>query len=247
MQKGRSRHARRPLIGVTLDAEQAGGWSAFPWYALRCNYLDAVAEAGGLPVALGHRPDLTEATLDAIDGLIVTGGAFDVDPALYGDGALHPATSLKEARTVAELALLRGALARSMPVFGVCGGMQLLAVALGGTLIQHLPDERPGLLAHEQPNPRDEAGHTVEVAAGTRLAAIAGQTELHVNSSHHQAVRSPGRAVVSARAPDEVIEAIEVSEHPFCLGVQWHPEFRIGPADRALFSALTAAAIERSA
>lgn len=232
--------ARRPLVGVTLDAEPAGGWSKFPWYALRANYLDAVAAAGGLPVALGHLPELAEATLDAIDALVVTGGAFDIDPSLYGEGERHATVSLKCQRTQAELALVRGALDRDMPVFGICGGMQLLAVALGGTLIQHIPDSVPASLPHEQPNPRDEPGHAVAVTAGSLLHRLVGVDTLAVNSSHHQAVRSPGAAAVSGRASDGVIEAIEDPARRFCLGVQWHPEFRIDPGDARLFAALVA-------
>ena len=232
---------RRPIIGVTLDSEPAGGWSKFPWYALRANYLEAVAAAGGLPVALGHLPELADATLDAIDALVVTGGAFDIDPSLYGEGERHATVSLKAARTGAELALVRGALARDMPVLGICGGMQLLAVALGGTLIQHIPDSVPAALAHEQPNPRDEPGHDVAVVAGSLLHRLTGSATLAVNSSHHQAVRTPGAATVSGRASDGVIEAIEDPAHRFCLGVQWHPEFRIDPGDARLFAALVEA------
>src|SRR6202166_1960897 len=161
--------SKRPVIGVTLDSEQPGGYSKYPWYALRGNYLDAVAAAGGLPVAVPHNAALAGDYLDLIDGLIVTGGAFDVDPALYGDGARHVTVRLKEGRTEAELALTLGALARGLPVLGICGGQQLLAVALGGTLIQHIPDAVADALPHEQPNPRHEPGHTVTVVAGTLL------------------------------------------------------------------------------
>jgi putative glutamine amidotransferase len=231
----------RPLIGVTLDAEPEGGWSRYPWYALRQNYADALAAAGGLPVALPHCPSLAEAVLDRIDGLVVTGGAFDVDPALYGASDRHDTVSLKQTRTEAELALLRGALARDLPVLGICGGEQVLAVALGGTLIQHIPDSVPAALAHEQPNPRHEPGHAVQVTPGTRLARIVGTESMQVNSSHHQAVADPGRTTVNARAPDGVIEGIELPRARFCIGVQWHPEFLIDPGDRALFSAFVAA------
>ncbi|RYJ04171.1 MAG: gamma-glutamyl-gamma-aminobutyrate hydrolase family protein, partial [Acetobacteraceae bacterium] len=130
----------RPIIGVTLDAEEPGGYSKLPWYALRKNYFSALAEAGALPVALPHQTELAEAYLDEIDGLMITGGAFDVDPSLYGGGETHPTVTLKANRTDFELAVTRGALARNMPVLGICGGEQLLAVALGGTLIQHIPD-----------------------------------------------------------------------------------------------------------
>lgn len=233
----------RPLIGVTLDSEQPGGYSAFPWYALRANYAGALAGAGALPVALPHDPGLADDWLDRVAGLVVTGGAFDVDPALYGDAGRHATVSLKHGRTQAELALVRGALARRLPVLGICGGEQLLAVALGGTLVQHIPDTVPDALAHEQPNPRDQPGHSVAVLPGTRLAAIVGAGTMQVNSSHHQAVADPGpRAVVNARAPDGVVEGIEDPDHPFALGVQWHPEFLIDPGDRRIFDAFVAAA-----
>jgi putative glutamine amidotransferase len=233
---------QRPIIGVTLDSEAAGGYSKFPWYALRQNYAAAIIAAGGLPMALPHEPDLAAAYLDRIDALVVTGGNFDVDPALYGDGAQHETVTLKAGRTAAELALTQGAMARGMPVLGICGGEQLLAVALGGTLIQHIPDTIANALAHEQPNPRDEPGHAVAVVPGTLLHRIVGGTLMHVNSSHHQAVRDPGRdATVNARAPDGVVEGIEDSARRFCLGVQWHPEFFIDPGDRRIFDALIGA------
>jgi putative glutamine amidotransferase len=234
--------SQRPIIGVTLDSEAAGGYSKFPWYALRQNYAEAIIAAGGLPMALPHEPGLAAAYLDRIDALVVTGGNFDVDPALYGDGARHETVTLKSGRTAAELALTQGAMARGMPVLGICGGEQLLAVALGGTLIQHIPDTIPDALAHEQPNPRDEPGHAVAVVPGTLLHRIVGCTVMHVNSSHHQAVRDPGRdATVNARAPDGVVEGIEDSARRFCLGVQWHPEFFIDPGDRRIFDALIGA------
>ncbi len=130
--------------------------------------------AGGLPIALPHDASLAAEYLDRIDALVVTGGAFDVDPALYGDGDRHATVTLKESRTAAELALTSGALARNMPVLGICGGEQLLAVALGGTLIQHIPDAFADALEHEQTNPRHEPGHAVAISRGTLLHRIVG-------------------------------------------------------------------------
>jgi len=233
----------KPLIGVTLDAEQPGGYSKYPWYALRANYTQALEAAGGLPVALPHDPGLAAHFLDRIDALVVTGGAFDVDPTLYGDADRHATVTLKEQRTTAELALVRGALARDMPVLGICGGEQLLAVVLGGTLLQHIPDSIPEALEHEQPNPRDQPGHTIQLVPGTLLHRITGADTMQVNSAHHQAVRAPGKfAMVNATAPDGVIEGIEDPRYGFCLGVQWHPEFLIDPADAKIFSAFVQAA-----
>jgi putative glutamine amidotransferase len=234
--------SQRPIIGVTLDSEQPGGYSKYPWYALRQNYADAIVAAGGLPVALPHDAALAADYLDRIDALVVTGGAFDVDPALYGEGDRHATVTLKEGRTTAELALTQGALARDLPVLGICGGEQLLAVALGGTLVQHIPDSVANALEHEQPNPRHEPGHPVAVVPGTLLHRIVGAVEMRVNSAHHQAVRAPGpHAVVNATAPDTVIEGLEDARYRFCLGVQWHPEFFIDPGDRRIFDAFIAA------
>lgn len=230
-----------PLIGVTLDSEQPGGYSKYPWYALRQNYAEAIAAAGGLPVALPHDPALAAAYLDRIDALVVTGGAFDVDPTLYGDGERHPTVTLKEARTATELALTSGAIARGMPVLGICGGEQLLAVALGGTLVQHIPDSVRDALEHEQSNPRHQPGHAVSVLPGTILRRIVDAPEMQVNSAHHQAVRAAGRGVINALAPDGVIEGIEDPNQRFCIGVQWHPEYAISVGDKRLFAAFIAA------
>lgn len=231
-----------PAIGITLDSEEAGGYSKYPWYALRRNYCQSIAQAGGLPLPLPHHPELAEAFLDRIDALVLTGGAFDVDPALFGASERHDTVVLKGARTAFEMAIIKGALHRDLPILGICGGQQLLNVALGGTLIQHIPDSVPGCLAHEQPNPRHEAGHGVELVAGTRLAAICGEGRIAVNSAHHQAVAqvAPG-CVINARADDGVIEGIEDPARRFCIGVQWHPEFLISGADSKLLAALIAA------
>jgi len=233
---------KRPLIGLTLDAEQPGGYSKYPWYALRQNYVSAISAAGGLAVALPHEAELAAEYLDRLDALIVTGGAFDVDPALYGDAERHPTVELKAARTSAELALLQGALARNMPVLGICGGEQLLAVALGGSLIQHIPDSVAEALPHEQATSHYEPGHSVKILPGTLLARIVGAETMQVNTSHHQAVRDAGRATVNAVAPDGVIEGIEDPGQKFCLGVQWHPEYLIDAGDHRIFEAFIAAA-----
>jgi putative glutamine amidotransferase len=177
----------------------------------------------------------------------VTGGAFDLDPALYGAADRHPTVTTKDRRTGFELEITQGALARDLPILGICGGQQLLNVALGGDLIQHIPAAGPGCLAHEPPTPRTAPGQAVVVVAGTRLHALGGGcARLEVNSAHHQAAGRVGPGVVvSGRAPDGVIEAIEAPARRFCIGVQWHPEYGISAADEALFDALIEACRNR--
>jgi len=235
--------ARTPLIGITLDCEAPGGYSKFPWYALRRNYCAAVDEAGGLPLPLPHLSARAEAYLERLDAVVVTGGAFDVDPARFGAEERHQTVVTKDGRTEFEWRITQGALERGLPVLGICGGQQLLNVVLGGTLIQHIPDEVPGALAHEQPNPRDEPGHVVAVARGSLLFEITGAEELAVNSAHHQAAKAVAEGVaINACAPDGVIEGIEDGRYDFCLGVQWHPEFHVSAGDRRIFEALVKAA-----
>lgn len=229
----------RPRIGLTVDAADGAG----P-YLLKRAYAEAVAAAGGLPLLLPHEPDLTAEYLSGLDGLVVTGGAFDVPPELYGEARRHACGPTRPERTAAELKLLLGALEAGLPVLGVCGGMQLMAVARGGTLFQDLVSDA-GLHRHEQEAPKDVPSHPVEVRPGTWLAALVGAGPLPVNSTHHQGVRTTGDGVkVSATSPDGLIEAIELDGPAFALGVQWHPEaaLRHEPRHAAIYRGLVAAA-----
>ena len=233
-------NSHSPRIGFSLDFETEQTWSKMPWYALRQNYLTSVSDHGALALPLPHVPEQAGEYLDLLDGLIVTGGAFDVPPSMYGDEDVHETVVTKDARTAFELAMIKGAMQRKMPILGICGGQQLLAVVLGGTLIQHIPDSVPDCLEHEQPNPRNEPGHSVKIVEGTLRHKILGKTTIEVNSAHHQAVDNIGtRAILNATAPDGVIEGMELStdEHPFCLGVQWHPEISVTKDDVVLMKA----------
>lgn len=242
-------HPRRPSIGLTPDVSTPTPESPHPRYELKAAYGDAVLRAGGLPFVLPYSDDrsVIDAYLDRISGLIVTGGAFDIPPEMYGDTAHEGLGALKPTRTTFELTLLRLALARKLPVLGVCGGMQLLNVACGGSLYQDLGRELPQARPHEQKHDRSQPHHPVDVKPDTVLAECVGRGQLMVNSTHHQAVKKVGEGLVaSAVAPDGVVEAIETRDG-FALGVQWHPELMLDsvPPNLAIYRTLVTRARDR--
>jgi putative glutamine amidotransferase len=241
-----------PLIGLSAYYEPAQ-WAVWNTLAvlLPASYAQQVCDAGGIPVLLPPLPGVA-AALPRLDGLILTGGG-DIDPGRYGETP-HPRTHrVSEPRDAAELELAAGALGAALPVLGICRGMQLLNVARGGTLRQHLPDE-----AGHASVPGTFGSHPVKITSGTRLAAILGDggsrdapTMLDVPAAHHQAVDKLGEGLVAtAWTPDGVVEAVELSpgvcggdgEDPFMVAVQWHPE---AGGDGRLIRALVAAAAGR--
>ena len=231
-----------PIIGLTLDWRPSGQYSKYPWYAIRQNYGDCLQEEGALPLHLPFYPTRVEEYLNQVDGILVTGGDFDIDPALYGEKITSERVTPLPSRTEFEYSLIQQALKRDMPILGICGGAQLINVVLGGSLIQHIPDAIQSSIAHEQPNPRNEPSHGCEIKNKTLLYRIVGQTSLNVNSAHHQAVNRLGKGVVTnAQAPDGIIEGIEVPSYKFCLGIQWHPEYLVSAGDRKIFQAFVSA------
>lgn len=237
---------RRPLVGISPDVE---GDAEASRYVLKTAYAEAVLRAGGLPLVLSVSADagVVDAYLDRVSAVVVTGGAFDVPPAAYGQAPREGLGPLKPARTAFETLLLQSALRRKLPILGVCGGMQLLNVVLGGTLYQDLARELPGAKEHEQKNSRNQPSHPVEVRDGSLLAEVLGRGQLMVNSTHHQAISQLAPSLkVSATSPDGVVEAVESTEHPFALGVQWHPELLLQsmPLQLGLYRALVQKARE---
>jgi putative glutamine amidotransferase len=191
---------------------------------------------------LPYAEELVGSYLDLCHGLLVAGGDFDPDPALYG-ATPHPTVKLKPLRTQFELALLRQALERRMPVLGICGGMQLLNVVRGGSLVQDIPSCRPGALEHRSLGRVPFPAHPVRLDPGSALARMVGSTALVVNTSHHQAVDRLGEGLVAcAWSEDQMVEAIEDPAYPFCMGTQWHPEYRQTPQEDALMQAFLEAA-----
>lgn len=238
----------RPLIGITC-----GRFFDDPNRA-RCGqnmaYINAVALAGGAPLLIPLVADelSLRVIFETLDGFLLTGGV-DIAPARYGQ-APHPNLgAVDELRDEVEIILARWAAAADLPTLGICRGIQTLNVALGGTLYQDIPTQIPGALTHpyQSGNPRDHIAHTVEIAPHSHLGALlpAVGEPVEVNSMHHQAVRdlAPGM-VITALAPDGVIEAVENPDKRFALAVQWHPEEMVErhPQMRALFSGLVAAA-----
>jgi putative glutamine amidotransferase len=193
------------------------------------DYAESVRRAGGEPIELDLHAPLPADLGASFDGVLFTGGG-DVDPSLYGDTPHASYKAAEAGRDAYEIALARAAVDAGLQVFAICRGMQVLNVALGGTLIQDIPTMVNGALDHEVPEPRFLIAHEVWVTKGTRLSTLLREKMvegdiLQVNSRHHQAVSTPASGfIVSATAPDGVIEAMERPGDPFCVAVQWHPE-----------------------
>ncbi len=234
-----------PLIGVSTSITV--GTSPERAY-VNTTYLRAVQAAGGIPVLLPPRVegDARRVLWERLDGLILTGGG-DIDPARFGE-APHPKTAdVSPARDALEIELVERALHDDVPLLGICRGLQVLNVALGGSLHQHLPTQP---ILHSQTEPRDRPTHAVKVMGeGTRLGRVLGALEVQVNSMHHQGIHRLGRGLRKvAWAPDGVIEGIEMDgAERFVIAVQWHPEELVGhdPTARGLFTAVVDAARRR--
>jgi gamma-glutamyl-gamma-aminobutyrate hydrolase PuuD len=231
--------AMRPVIGITAYAEDAtwGVWNV-PAALAPLAYVTKVEEAGGRPLLVPPLEDAIDATLDVLDGLVFTGGP-DLDPALYGADP-HPETNnIRPERDRAEIALLTAALERDLPVLAICRGSQVLNVALGGDLEQHVPD----LVGHEghKEVPGVFSRHPVAIDEGSRLHAVVGDS-VEVSSHHHQGYGRLGKGLdVVARADDGTIEALEAEGRAFAIGVLWHPE---DGDDPRLFEELVSSARE---
>jgi len=227
---------KKPLIGITLDNEEPGVYSKFPWYAIRKNYLHSIENLGGIPLPLLHTQLNIKEIFSLLDAIVITGGNFDISPSIYGKKNIS-SRSIKNNRTNFEIKICEMGLKKDIPILGICGGEQLINVCFGGTLIQDINKLNIDTLNHEQTNPRSQTSHKVKINKFSKLYKIIKKLTIKVNSAHHQAVDKLGKnLIISGKSEDGIIESIESIEHKWCIGVQWHPEFLITNADKLLIS-----------
>lgn len=224
--------AHRPIIGIPLQSIAAVPGEKPAQWAIGQRYVEVLRQFGAVPwliPPLVNDPEAIREIFDRLDGLVLAGGS-DIEPGRYGEAARPECGPTDPDRDAVEILLVKLALDHTLPLLGICRGVQLLNVACGGSLYQDIAAQVPAAIKHDftaKQGHLDRAGspHDVTVKAGTRLAAILGTHVVPVNSIHHQAVKELGRGLVaSAYAPDGVVEALEQVSHPFALAVQWHPE-----------------------
>lgn len=239
----------KPLIGIVPDYKEGSPscYSKKPFYALRQNYVEMINNAGGAAIILTYDYDIIDDYLDALDGLMVVGGYFDIHPKRYGVSEVHPTIKLNDIRENFEYELGKKAMKTNLPFLGICNGMQLLNVLHGGNVIAHIPEEGK-YIDHEQSHINGFEDyktpyHDVTIDKNSKLFEIIGEEKITTNSSHHQAARTTGKDLNACGfASDGVIEAIEKPQHPFCFGLQWHPEFSVCGADEKIFASFVEAA-----
>jgi len=240
----------KPIIGVTPDfnAGDRKEWGGSePTYFLRARYIRAIEELGGVPLVLPLHADRAtrRRLLRQIDGLLLTGSGPDLPPSLYGERQRYPFDIVSERRANFELDMVHLSQQADVPLLGICGGMQTMNVACGGSLFQDIASQVSTSHEHRQHTHATNLSHTVAIEPGSLLRRIVRSVSMRVNSSHHQSVKTVAPSLVaSALAPDGIVEAIESPAHRFFLGIQWHPEFLFDrhPLHRRLFEAFLRAA-----
>jgi putative glutamine amidotransferase len=244
----------KPIIGVTPDfnAGDRKEWGGRePTYFLRARYIRAIEELGGIPLVLPLLEDRAtrQRLLQQIDGLLLTGSGPDLPPSLYGERQGYPFKTVSERRASFELDIIHLARRADVPLLGICGGMQTMNVACGGSLFQDISSQLSRSLQHRQRTPATNLSHAVTITPGSLLRRIIRTVSIRVNSSHHQSVKTVAPSLIaSALASDGIVEAIESPTHRFFLGIQWHPEFLFDrhPPHRRLFEAFLRAARRRA-
>lgn len=238
----------KPIIGITLDLVDncnEYNYSSFPFYALRTNYADVIAQAGGVAVMIPYQKEYVQDILDLLDGLVIPGSDLDIHPKFYGQQITQSQVAKDDSKTHFEFLLLERALKLDMPFLGICHGAQLLNVLLGGDLLQDIQDNVSSGINHKDPKNKHKLSHTINITNDTTLFRLFKQSQCLVNSYHHQAINKLGYGLIaSAIAPDGITEAVESTHHKFTIGVQWHPEHLAqNVLDDCLFESFINAAI----
>lgn len=231
---------KKPYIGLTIDGQNpktsdfAKQYSEFYWYAQRSACIHAIIAHGGVPILLPHDLSIIENYVDLVDGLIISGGGHDTPPEYFNEQP-HPKERIKIERSEFEKEFFLSFVKTKKPILGICGGMQLIAALCGGKIYQYLPDEGC-FQEHSQNTSPDKVFHQVRCVENTKLYDIFDHPKykIWVNSVHQQGVKTLGTLTATAYSDDGLIEAFEDENHPFCIGVQWHPEFLITPHDQLL-------------
>ena len=244
----------KPVIGIILDYSnkkiKQGGYANYPWYALRTHYSDAIARLGGVPIFLPHNHKCISQYLKICNGLLFAGGDIDIHPSLYGEEVSVKNINLDQdsTRIEFEFAILKEALKGTIPIVAICAGFQLLNVALGGSLFQDIVEQVKTNITHiASSDSVSKNSHPITVVEESKLHKIVENNSYVVNSFHHQTVKKVGDSLtVSAIAPDGLVEGVELEDHPFCIGVEWHPEFQEIEEDIKLFKAFIRAAQDYS-
>lgn len=233
---------KRPNIGITLDWEKEGSFSKRPYYALREHYFHAVYQTGGLPVAIPHIKEGIGNYLAGVQGLIVPGGEFAAPKEWYVASA-EPFAYQPSPRMAFDRDILAQALAKDLPVLGICAGMQFMGCVQGCKMTRSVHTYMKTTINHWDGKPAEETAHDIHITPGTLLAKAAGAGTFAINSHHQEAlVEIAEGVVVNALAPDGVVEGIELPGYRFALGVQWHPEYLVSSIDKAIFRAFVEAA-----
>lgn len=218
----------KPIIGITPDYHKRGDIFKGSAYFIGENYISAVEDAGGIPIILPYRSGkkALEELLEKIDGILITGGNFDINPSFYGESVIDKIGVFNDRRTDFEMEIATIGFQLDISILGICGGEQLINVASGGSLYQDIETQVQAAFSHQQKTPKDEPCHSAIIEPGTKLHSILECTKIDVNSTHHQSIKKVGKGfIVNAKAEDGIIEGIESVQHKFVLGVQCHPEF----------------------
>ncbi len=238
---------KKPIIGIIPDFKNGdeNSYSTRPHYAIRKNYLEMLSAFQAVPIIIPYQKDLIQDYIKMLDGLLVIGGFFDINPKKYGEEILCNNLVLNETREEFEFEFVKNFLQTKLPILGICNGMQLMNVIYGGNLIQDIllenQTQNKNYINHEQSKIKGKEDssigyHKVKIVENSILQKIVKKSEIMTNSSHHQAIKNVAKSLeISAYAEDGIIEAIEDKNHKFCVGVQWHPEFNVSEADELIF------------